>query len=117
MKMELKKLIRIIENILQEDPEPIISVVYYKYDRETGKKRKSRCCGAYSAMSTIEGLLWLGDKGKRSREKENPEKMMEEIETKSIIAVTHLNVQDLIDNTNILYCLMGKTDDLSRKVL
>lgn len=97
------RIIKKIKTILKKDKEPILLVRYEAYDIEKRKTKTIHYCGVFMAINDdLGGSLWLKSKCKGTRDEKHSARMPREIETTKIISITHLNIQDLIDNTNKL---------------
>lgn len=95
-----QKIMKRINNILKKDKEPILSVKYKRYDTKKCKMTVDHYCSFFSSIN--DESLWLRGKIKGTRDKNFFVRMPVEIELKKVISLKHLNIQDLINNTNKL---------------
>lgn len=110
--MDIEKLDKKINAFLDNNKEPIISVTFDHYVKM--KKRRIKFCGVFSVWNKQEGLLWLKSKSKGSRDKKNSVRMPTQIEADNIISIKAMRIQDLIDNTNLLYLF---TEEIKEKTV
>ena len=98
-----QEIIKKINNIIKKDKTPILLVKFETYDTEKRKITPRYRCGVFSSIGDdFGGMLWLKSISKGTRDKKISARMPMAIEINEIISIRHLNVQDLIDNTNRL---------------
>ena len=111
--MDIKKLSKKVKGFLKKNKKPIVSVIFLSYER--GKRRIRKYCGI-STWLEHDGVLWLESISKGSRDEKHSVRMPVSIGANHIRSVKMLNIQDLIDNTNILYRINEEMESKKREM-